>query len=118
MARPRSRREARQFWTAKIAEYKSSELSQRAFCETHELRQGTFQNWLYRLRAEEREQSVETCQEQTEARAFLEVITAPVQEAPSQSCVVRLGGAEVEFSSRPEPAYLVELLATLGVVSR
>ena len=52
----RNSKKAREYWIEIINQYKSSGLRQQQFCSCEGLGLGTFKTWLYRLRAEERQQ--------------------------------------------------------------
>ncbi len=44
------KRHSADFWHTKVNEFEASGLEQQVFCEQHDLRLGTFQNWVYKLR--------------------------------------------------------------------
>lgn len=52
----RNSKKDREYWVEVITQYRSSGLRQKQFCSREGLDLGTFKPWLYRLRAEERQQ--------------------------------------------------------------
>ena len=95
-------RTGRAYWAGVIAEFERSGQSHDRFCEKRKLNVGTFRSWLYRLRAEA----------SVEAPRFVEVTAAPA--TASTRCIVRVGGAEIEFAPPPSAEYLAELVSALA----
>jgi hypothetical protein len=89
-----------------VARFERSGLSQEAFAKSEKVKVGTFRSWLYRLREEARDGGAAPL-----AEGFVEVVTGRAAEA---GCVVRVGEAELRFSSPPSATYLAELLRRLG----
>lgn len=89
-------------WTRVAAAFEKSGLTQAEFCAIRGLNIGTFRSWLYRLRNERggREES---------GPKLIEVVALP-ERSEDSACIVRVGGAEVRFSVRPEVEYLGALL--------
>lgn len=105
MAKKQRARQGRDYWARVISKFERRGLSHDAFCKREKLNVGTFRSWLYRLR----EEGV------LEAPSFVEV-DRPGTSA--QTCVFRLGGAQVEFAQPPEAGYLIELLTALDSRAR
>lgn len=99
MVRKRSERKGQEFWTKVVGEFERSSLSQREFCAARRLGLGTFRYWLYRLRR------------RTEASTGPRFVPLVASNSPLPgSCRIRVGQAELSFSTLPEPKYLAELL--------
>ena len=82
-----------------VGEFERRSLTQREFCDARRLELGTFRYWLYQLRRED------------EASAAPRFVPLVASNSPLPgSCRIRVGQAELSFSTLPEPKYLAELL--------
>ena len=91
-------RRGRAFWAKAVEEFEASEKGQTTFCEEKGVHPDTFRQWRYRLRNEKLAGASKP--------SFVEIHAKPSKPSASCACVVRVGGAEICFGSRPEAAYL------------
>jgi len=93
------KRHGRAYWQRAVERFERQRLTQEAFCAAQDLNVGTFRSWLYRLRRESG----------AAVPAFVEVVSSAKSSA-SESCVLRIGSAELRFAERPDAVYLGALL--------
>ncbi len=91
------------WWSAQVAAWRSSGLSQRAFCEQRGLSPSTFGKWRRRLVHERSEALVSV------KRPEFVAVEVPVQAKPLVR--VSLGVVTVDFETLPPPAWVAELAA-------
>lgn len=98
----------RSWWSAQLTAWRSSGLSQRAFCERRGINQSTFSKWRRRL-----------AKETSNASALVAVaeprfiaVDLPAAEKPLVR--VSLGAVTVDFETLPPPAWVAELAARGG----
>lgn len=107
---------ARRFWMPLIEDFEALKgVTQRQFCDQHNLKIDSFKSWLYKIRRERNEQAV--VHSRTKSRPPSERAEARfvAVEIPSQPLVlVNAGEVKVEFGILPPPAWIAELAACLG----
>ncbi len=92
------KRRGRTFWVKAAEEFEASALGQKTFCAEKGVHPDTFRQWRYRLRNEKATG--------TSTPSFVEVHARPAKPSPACACVVRIGGAEICFGTRPDASYL------------
>ena len=98
----------RSWWSAQLAAWRSSGLSQRAFCERRGINQSTFSKWRRRLA---KEAACRTALIAPQEPRFI-AVDLPVPEKPLVR--VSLGAVTVDFETLPPPAWVAELAARGG----
>lgn len=91
----------RKYWSRVIAEYESSDMSQRAFWESRGLSRSTFQKWLRRFRSKPTSVGGEV--------QLLEVQVVDDVQAGAELEVMLAGGHSLWFPSGTDPAYVAAL---------
>lgn len=100
-------RRGRKFWAKAVEEFEASEMGQKTFCEEKGVHPDTFRQWRYRLRNERASRASKPC--------FVEVHAKPSKSSAACACVVRVGGAEICFGSRPDASYLGAVVRQISV---
>lgn len=98
----------RSWWSAQLAAWRSSELSQRAFCERRGINQSTLSKWRPRLARESVNNSALVAAPEPRFIA----VDLPIPEKPLVR--VSLGAVTVDFETLPPPAWIAELAARGG----
>jgi transposase-like protein len=95
----------RSWWSAQLTAWRSSGLSQRAFCERRGINQSTFSKWRRRFASE-------TSALVSIAEPRFVAVELPAAERPLVR--VSLGAVTVDFETLPPPAWVAELAARGG----
>ena len=100
----------RQFWEQEVGRFEGSGLRHEEFCRQRGLRLTSFRSWLYRLREEEASRPAMPA---APLARFVEVVEATPSGSPV-GCLLRVGGVELQLTSLPSAAYVVELARLVG----
>jgi hypothetical protein len=105
------RRPGPEEWKQLVSEYEHDGLTQKEFCEKHDVSLSTFQYWRYK-------QAKTASKFDVNSRAAfvpIEVVASPAPKAPDGTVEASLrSGVTVRFPVGTDTQYVAELLAALG----
>lgn len=96
--------ELRREWERRIAEYKTSGLSQVKYCEANGLSIHQFRYWMKRMRNKYTENT---------SNSWVPVVIEDSKPAECESLLVRVGSVSIEVNPGFNPSLLVEVIKVL-----
>ena len=96
-------------WTARVAEFKVSGLSQTAWCKTKNINNRTFSYWVTK--------SKNTTQQKVKQSNWIALKSSELEQKPkSPSITVKIGQAALEINSDFDPKLLSNILKVLNAL--
>ena len=99
--------ESREIWTSRVSDFKSSNLTQKAWCEKNDIKVSTLRYWIRKIR------SAASTPEEDSGFCGFEFASVCVSEASAPALVMEINGVKLSIAEDFDEMLLIKLVRTL-----